>query len=77
MSEIVRFHNLDIIVVSPHQRLGYIWFDTISPTIEQRLEDIASSKPAVRYDTLQKRIESTGDNVTFRNAVLEIAHALK
>jgi hypothetical protein len=66
VSGTVCYANLDILVVTPHERLGYIWFDTIAPPIEQQLIDYLTASSGAEYQQSMKQLVSTGNNRVFR-----------
>ena len=76
VSGTVRYANLDILVVTPHERFGYIWFDTIPPLIEQQLIHYLTGSTDARYEPSMKLLVSSGDNHVFRAAAYQLAQQL-
>ncbi len=77
VSGTVEYEGLDILVVSPHARLGFIWFEALDPANEHRLKNLALSTSSTTYIEFRKSLQSTGDNITFRREALELATALQ
>jgi len=76
VSGTVRYANLDILVVTPHERVGYIWFDTISPMIEQQLIHSLTTSSGAHYQQTVKQLVSTGNNRVFRATAYHLAQQL-
>ncbi|MCI0712993.1 MAG: hypothetical protein L0154_22750 [Chloroflexi bacterium] len=69
------YENLDILVDSPHARFAYIRFETLPEAIESALQTYAPS--IAQYKPLWKILESTGDNLQFRQTALDLARSLQ
>lgn len=76
VSGTVRYSNLDILVVTPHERFGYISFDTIPPIIEQQLILYLTTSSGARYQQTMKQLVSTGHNHVFRATAYQLAQHL-
>ena len=76
VSGTVCYANLEILVVTPHERFGYIWFDTIPPPIEQQLIHYLTGSPSTQYQPIVKLLVSSGDNHVFRATAYQLAQQL-
>ncbi len=76
VSGTVEYQGLDVLVVSPHARLGFISFEAINPNIEQHLKSLALSTSSTTYIEFHKSLQSTGDNIAFRREALQLATAV-
>jgi hypothetical protein len=76
VSGTVCYANLDILVVTPHERFGYIWFDTIPPATEQQLIHYLTASSGAEYQQSVKQLVSTGNNRVFRATAYYLAQQL-
>ena len=76
VSGTVRYANLEILVVTPHERFGYIWFDTIPSLIEQQLIHYLTVWSGAYYQPSMKLLVSSGDNHVFRETAYQLAQQL-
>jgi hypothetical protein len=74
VTKTIIYENLNILVDSPHARLAYISFETLPSLVESMLQTYSSS--IAQYKPLWKMLESTGDNLQFRQIVLNLASSL-
>jgi len=62
--------------VTPHERFGYIRFDTIPPPIEQQLIHYLTVSSGAHYQPSVKLLVSSGDNHVFRATAYQLAQQL-
>ena len=74
VTKMIIYENLDILVDSPHARLAYISFETLPASIETVLQTY--SPTIAQYKSLGKTLESTGENLEFRQTALDLALSL-
>jgi hypothetical protein len=75
VTQMLIYENLNILVDSPHARLAYISFETLPSSIESVLH--TDSPSIAQYKPLSKTLESTGDNLQFRQSTLNLARSLR
>jgi len=76
VSGMVCYANLEILVVTPHDRFGYIRFDTIPSPIEQQLIHYLTMLSGAHYQPSVKLLVSSGDNHVFRATAYQLAQQL-
>lgn len=76
VSGTVSYANLEILVVTPHERFGYIRFDTILPPIEQQLIHYLTVSSGAHYQPSVKLLVSSGNNRVFRATAYQLAQQL-
>ncbi len=76
VSGTVCYANLEILAVTPHERFGYIWFDTMPPPIEQQLIHYLTVLSGAYYQPSVKLLVSSGDNHVFRATAYQLAQQL-
>src|SRR5256886_9241405 len=76
----VRFQEYDLLTVSSHREYGFISFSALRPYAHDAIIALLPLYPNITTDpiphnfTLQLVLRSTGDNLSFRKELLELAH---
>ncbi len=76
----VHFQEYDLLTVSSHREHGFVSFSALSPYAHDAIIALLPSYPNITTDpipynfALQLVLRSTGDNLSFRKELLELAH---